>query len=111
MKNTIEAVLKESVVYGKQPTISILFVNFPTPAGDPDMWWIWKDKVIDRITVLHTIFIFLFFETNGVYSNLRNKQHSEPRTFGPGEKEFTQFFGLAYPGLVFLFIRRVCDYL
>jgi hypothetical protein len=28
---------------------------------------------------------FFFFETKGVYSTLRNKPHSKPRTIGPGE--------------------------
>jgi hypothetical protein len=36
-------------------------------------------------TYLYWFNFFFFFETNGVYSNLRNKQHSEPRTLGPGD--------------------------
>jgi hypothetical protein len=36
------------------------------------------------------LFLFFFFWTNGIYSNLQNKQHSEPETNSPGEVQENQ---------------------
>ena len=45
--------------------------------------------VVHCVAAAHASFLvqlsFFFFETNGVYSNLRNKQHSELETNHPGE--------------------------
>ena len=51
-----------------------------------------KDQYM--LGLLHNIYLFIFiflFETNGLYSSLRNKQHSKPRTIGQGEKEQKEF--------------------